>query len=247
MVAAGVLTPEDSARVMAKRGEAMHQASLQTKSGLIIPLGFNRQEAEDVCAETAILMKKYSETPLSAIMETEKYGGPFKFIANAQEVTPDKLWEMIQADHFISLALVNEPTVNVLGGTKIALDFAIQVALRNGARRVLEVDAEGAFHTEAMRLAADEFSISFREVPLHEARFGVVLNIGTETTDLDKMREAHIAEMTEPVNWVRVMEGFRNIQTVVKIGPNGQVPGVSEANGIPNERQINIVSFLSAS
>lgn len=226
-VASGIISPKDSAKLIAKRGQAMHEASVNTKSGLIIPRKINRQQTETILDNTKAIIEKYRSMPFSDVMQGE-----------------EELWQKFQEDYVLSLALANEPDVNVIGGTKAALDLARKIAINSGVRRVIDVDAEGGFHTIAMGEAAGLFGIEFGKVKLSESRIPVVLNNGIETTDPEYMRKAHIDRMTRPVNWVGAMKRFANIETVIRIGPGGQVPGISEANGIPKERQVDIVNFL---
>src|SRR3989344_2401687 len=51
-VAAGFLTPEDSARVIAERGRLMHEESIKKPGALFIPLGLSKKEAQDVIEQT---------------------------------------------------------------------------------------------------------------------------------------------------------------------------------------------------
>ncbi|MDO8658268.1 MAG: acyltransferase domain-containing protein [Candidatus Levybacteria bacterium] len=243
-VASGVITPEDSAKLIAKRGQAMHKASVNTKSGLIIPFKINRQQTESIVDNTRAVMEKYRSMSFPDVMQTDKDRKLLQLAAESEQISLEELWQRLQEDYVISLALVNEPDVNVIGGTETALVFARQIALENGVRRMLKVDAEGGFHTKAMREAANLFGLVFGQVAMQKSRLRVVLNNGIETTDQEYMRKAHIDRMTRPVNWVNAMKRFANIETVVKIGPGGQVPGITEANGISKERQVDIVNFL---
>ena len=244
-VASGALSPKDSAKLIAKRGSAMHEASVNTKSGLIIPYKIDRQQTEIILIDTKAVMEKYRSMSFSDAMQTDNRE-LLKLVAEAEQISMEELWQNLQEDYAISLALANEQDVNVIGGTETALAFARQIAIKNGVRRMQRVDAEGGFHTKAMQEAADLFRPIFKQVVLRKPRIPVVLNNGVETTDPEEMRETHIDRMTRPVNWVSAMRRFANIETVVKIGPRGQVPGISEANGIPKERQIDIVNFLKS-
>ena len=242
MVAAEVISPEDSARVMAERGRLMHEASQKTETGLIIPLGFDVRKAEQVVDQTTEMLIYFQDKEM-----VEENRDLFQAVANSQHVSLDELLNILRNDHFINIALENEPNVNVLGGTKTALNFGREIALRSGARRVLDVDAEGAFHTEAMRPAAGEFGKFFRRITLHRPRFRVALNNGSLADMPYEMIHSHIGRMTRTSEWTKTMGRLNAIERVVKIGPGGQVPGVSEANGIPKDRQTTIVDFLTVS
>ncbi|MCL5073782.1 MAG: hypothetical protein M1308_23245 [Actinobacteria bacterium] len=211
------------------------------KSGLIIPGRINKQQTESIIARTEKAIKMCR----SGVAGNGEYGQLFESVAKAQDLSHEELQERISENYIISLALANEPDVNVIGGTETALAFAAQVAMEDGIRRIIKVDAEGGFHTQLMSPAACKFGKKFWQIRLPEvARFPVVLDNGVETTNPQIMRGMHIKIMTNPVNWVCAISKFSNIETVVRIGPGGQVPGITEANGIPKERQIDIVSFL---
>lgn len=205
-VASGVLSAEDSARVVVERANAMHESSLIAKSGLIIPRGLTGEQVANI-------------------------------LINTQGMIKAEGWE----GECISLALINGHGAEIIGGTENALSYFEQMASMAGAKGVIRVDAEGAFHTEAMRKAADSFGSFFRQIPLQEARIPVVLNDGVETIDPEKMREEHISRMTEFVNWASAMGKFIRMEKIVKIGPSGQVPGM---NSVPRSRQISITDFL---
>lgn len=246
MVAAGVLDPRDSAEVVAKRGQFMHEDARRTPSGLFFPMGVYRATTAQIIGATSDLLRRFQQTGSIEAFD-EDVRTIFENAAQKEEMPLDELLqELEQRPIYITLSLANEPTVNVIGGRNGELMLAKAVAEKYGARRNMMVDAEGGFHSLVMELSQAKFGAFFRGVPLNQSRFPVALNDGSITRDPNRMVEVHDEKITSTVEWqTTVTEHMRDMKTVVKVGPGGTVPGVTATNGIPDYRQVSIIPYVT--
>ncbi len=243
MVASGVLTPEDSAVLMAKRGDTMHRAALEIPSELFYVIGFDRNQTREVIEDARRDFRSFRRDHR---LSSADFRYLLQLVAGEKEISEQDVFEELKKGQILEEALLNEPGITVVGGTKLATCYARALAKIKGGRRIMVVDAEAAFHTPALAPAVPEFSEFFRRITLNRTKYPVVLNSGVETMSAETMQEAHVDRMTHPSVWTQAMEHFGDIETVVKIGPNGVVPGVSKNNGIAQENQVAIADFLKS-
>jgi [acyl-carrier-protein] S-malonyltransferase len=100
---------------------------------------------------------------------------------SADEVT--KLAEEAAQGDVCQLANENDPTQNVISGSKAAVERAIDMAKGAGARRALPLPVSAPFHCALMQPAANEMARALAEVTLNDPSVPLVANVLASSVD----------------------------------------------------------------
>jgi [acyl-carrier-protein] S-malonyltransferase len=130
-----------------------------------------------------------------------------------------------ETDAVVQVANLNAPGQVVISGNRRALARASELARDAGARRVVELDVSGPFHSVYMEPAAEGFRQMVSATAISSPRIPVVLNVSAlPTRDPQEIRRELVVQVTSPVRWsdsVRAM-AEQGCTVFVELGP-GQV------------------------
>ncbi|KIN77445.1 ACP S-malonyltransferase [Sulfitobacter mediterraneus] len=100
------------------------------------------------------------------------------------------------------LANENDPTQNVLSGSKAAIERAVVLAKEAGAKRALPLPVSAPFHCALMQPAADEMARALGEVMMNAPQVPLVANVTAEAvTDAGQIRDLLVQQVTGRVRW----------------------------------------------
>lgn len=139
----------------------------------------------------------------------------------------------------------NAPGQVVISGEAEAVRRAGERAEEAGARRVVELDVSGAFHSPLMEVAREGLAEALREVEFRDPAFPVVANVDAEPVrDGAGARERLIRQLTSPVRWVDVMERMRSTgpDRWLELGPGRVLAGLARRI----DRSLGVESLGSA-
>lgn len=103
----------------------------------------------------------------------------------------------------------NAPGQVVISGDASAVERAMQEVRARGARRVVPLPVNGAFHSPLMEQARDGLERALSGCPIHPPRFPVYLNVtASAARDPDEIRKALVAQLTSPVHWSRSLRNM---------------------------------------
>lgn len=149
---------------------------------------------------------------------------------------------------FIAPANFNCPGQIVVSGEKEAIEEAIQKAKEEGARKTVELNTAGPFHTIMLEEAAKKLKEELENITIHKFETSVIKNIdGKVYNDSDNIKDILAKHIMCPV---RMEEGIRTmlnmgIDTFVEIGPGKTLSGfVKRINKEVNVININSVETL---
>jgi [acyl-carrier-protein] S-malonyltransferase len=119
-------------------------------------------------------------------------------------------------NEIVTVANFNSPGQIVISGTVQGVHMASIQATENGAKKVIQLNVSGAFHSPLMQPAAQEFkhvlagkNFSIPEVPVYN-------NVtGDSTTSVDEIRVNLEKQMTHPVLWSNIITAMTADQTTV--------------------------------
>jgi len=101
----------------------------------------------------------------------------------------------------------NCPGQIVISGTKEGIDQAIMACKEAGARRALEINVGGAFHSTLMEPAVDSFKSMITDIEMKDARIPVYQNVDARPhLSAKEIRENLINQVTHPVRWTLTMQ-----------------------------------------
>lgn len=107
----------------------------------------------------------------------------------------------------VTLANLNAPLQTVITGEPEGVQQVARLAAAAGASETLVLNVDVAGHSSFMQPVADAISSLVDQVPWHEPEIPVVANVsGHVLTTAAAIREALVAQITNPVQWVTCVE-----------------------------------------
>ncbi|MBI4670571.1 MAG: ACP S-malonyltransferase [Chloroflexi bacterium] len=142
-----------------------------------------------------------------------------------------KLLEVCHAAGAVQVANFNAPGQIVLSGERDALERAVELAKKAGAKRAIVLAVSIASHSELMRPAVEEYRAAVMNTPLRMPRVPVVSNVTAQPmADVDAMRAEMLAQLTSSVQWVKsvaLMEA-QGVTEFLEIGPKDVLTGLNK-------------------
>ncbi|MDD5556280.1 MAG: ACP S-malonyltransferase [bacterium] len=109
----------------------------------------------------------------------------------------------------LDIANLNSPGQVAVSGGVEAVRAAMREAERRGAKKAVELQVSGAFHSRLMRPAEEALRTAVEGVPIGPPRFPVVANATARpVSSPDEIRETLVRQLCSPVLWE---EGVRHI------------------------------------
>ncbi|MBO9404000.1 MAG: ACP S-malonyltransferase [Thermomicrobium sp.] len=140
----------------------------------------------------------------------------------------DALEEVCREASELGLVVVandNSPGQLVISGEEQALQRAMELAQRRGAKRVVRLGVTVASHSPLMERVAHALAEMLARIPLREPEIPIVANVtGRILSTVEEIRRELACQVAQPVQWttsVREMTN-RGVTTFLEVGP-GQV------------------------
>lgn len=145
----------------------------------------------------------------------------------------------------------NSPAQVVIAGEKAAVEAAMAIATAKGAKRALILPVSVPSHCSLMRPAAEKLATALKDVSFHGAAIPVVQNVAARVeTSSDAMREALVAQLYSPVQWVRSVEWLaaQGVSRTLECGPGKVLCGLNKRihKGLQCESLENEAALLAA-
>jgi [acyl-carrier-protein] S-malonyltransferase len=113
----------------------------------------------------------------------------------------------------VEVANHNAPGQTTLSGTDDALAVAELAARARGARRVIRLAVNGAFHSSLMQPVADALAPEIERTPIAKSRVPLISNIHAEPiVHPDDIRRELVEQICAAVQWLR------SVETMVELG-----------------------------
>ncbi len=129
----------------------------------------------------------------------------------------------------VQVANFNAPGQIVISGEKEALDRALALAKKAGAKRALPLAVSIAAHSELMRPAVDEFRDAVNSMPVQPPRLPVISNVtALPLQSVEEIRHEMLAQLTSPVQWVQSVQAMadRGVEQFLELGPKDVLTGL---------------------
>ena len=173
----------------------------------------------------------------------------------ACEAQPSSMAALIGLDYEGSLeaclgttaqvANVNSAQQIVIGGPLDGLEQAIEKAKSLGARRAINLDVAGAFHTEVMRPAQEPMEIELERIRINTPISPIIANTtGDPITEPEQIRAELKQQLCGCVYWLQSMHTLINekVSTYIEFGPGGVLSGLAKRIA-PEARAISMASY----
>jgi [acyl-carrier-protein] S-malonyltransferase len=109
------------------------------------------------------------------------------------------------------------------------VQIAMDLAKQNGAKRALQLNVSGAFHSPLMAPAESGLQAALADVALSEPAFPVVSNVNAEPiTDVVHARRLLIQQLTHPVRWTACVRAMLDggVTEFIELGPGSVLTGL---------------------
>lgn len=126
----------------------------------------------------------------------------------------------------VEIANYNCPGQRVIGGERLAVEKAVQLATENGARKVIGLNVSGAFHTSLLKEAGQKLRQELDQMSFKSPVRPIVFNkTGQyEEQDIEALMEAQISS---PVQFEASIEWLlkAGVEVFVEVGPGKTLSG----------------------
>jgi [acyl-carrier-protein] S-malonyltransferase len=139
----------------------------------------------------------------------------------------------------VQVANDNCPGQVVISGDRQALEFAVDLATKAGARKVVTLPITIAAHSALMESAAADFAAAVDAVPIKPPEMPVIGNVtGRPVTTVDEIRQELKAQLTSPVRWTGSMNYLlgQGVIRFVEVGPGEVLLGLMKRIDRKTER-----------
>jgi len=146
-------------------------------------------------------------------------------------VDDDKLKAICDEVGRVQVANLNAPGQVVLSGDKPALEKAVELAKKAGAKRAIVLAVSIAAHSELMRPAVELFRPAVDTTPFHAPKMPVISNVTAQPlADAPAIRADLLAQLTSSVQWTHSVQQMSAMgaDTFLEIGPKDVLTGLSK-------------------
>jgi [acyl-carrier-protein] S-malonyltransferase len=130
----------------------------------------------------------------------------------------------------VEVANFNAPGQTTLSGRTENLEKASELAKDAGARRVLPLPVNGAFHSSLMQPVADELWEELQQVEMRAPTVPMLANLDARPlTDPDELRAELRDHITASVQWIKIIEQANSlgVGTFYEVGPGKVLSGLA--------------------
>jgi [acyl-carrier-protein] S-malonyltransferase len=145
-------------------------------------------------------------------------------------LSPEEIEDICkQVNGICEIANYNSPQQIVISGEVFAIKEAMLLADKKGAKKVIELEVSGPFHSSLMRPAQNRLTTLIEEIEFHVPAVPVVANTtAAYVKSRQEIKNALIRQLTSSVHWfesinLMISEG---IDIFVEVGPGKVLKGL---------------------
>lgn len=161
--------------------------------------------------------------------------GTMAIIMGLEEEAVKGMVKGLNLPNDLYVANINCPGQIVISGTSKGIEIGQAKAKELGAKRVLPLAVQGAFHSGLMKNARESLkpyllAASFTETPVHF----FMNSTGEEASTIENIRQQLICQVTEPVYWEKGIKGMEalGVDLFLEIGCGKTLTGMNKRIGV---------------
>lgn len=134
----------------------------------------------------------------------------------------------LETNLIVEPANYNCPGQIVISGEKSAVLKAMETMKKNGAKRVMELNVSGPFHSSMLKGAGEKLAKELESVKLGNIEFPYVNNVTADiTTSTENTKTLLEKQVYSPVRFMQSVENMINfgVDTFIEIGPGRTLSG----------------------
>ncbi len=136
---------------------------------------------------------------------------------------------LTSAEGVVVAANFNSPGQVVVSGTAEYLRKNAHAFKDAGARKVVELNVSGAFHSPLMQPAKMELEAAINDITFNDASCPVYVNsLAQPLTDADALKQALVQQLVSPVRWTQSIKAMidSGVESFVELGPGKVLQGL---------------------
>lgn len=158
-------------------------------------------------------------------------GGAMSAVLGLDDASVEECLKEANEVGYVAVANYNCPGQVVITGEEEALKGAEELLMASGAKRVIRLAVSGAFHSEKMRSAGEEFAKYLEGFNLSDAKIPVITNVDAEiTTKTEDFKSKMPQQIYSSVHWTQTIQKMveNGVDTIVEIGPGKVLAGLNK-------------------
>lgn len=135
----------------------------------------------------------------------------------------------LPAEEVVNLANLNCPGQIVISGSKKGIDALMEPLKEAGARRVIELNVSGPFHSSYMKAASEEFRTYLDKLPVEDATIPVYANVTAEAVqDKDTIKQLLVEQLYSSVRFEQSIRAMleKDVDAFVELGEGNVLCGL---------------------
>ncbi|MDR2539410.1 MAG: ACP S-malonyltransferase [Chlamydiales bacterium] len=152
-----------------------------------------------------------------------------------EELVAKALQEISSKSGPVWIANINCPGQIVIAGRMESLIIAAEYLKQKGAKRIVDLEVAGAFHSGLMRSAKEKLSDQIENASIYESKICFTMNVPGIIVDSVAMIKQYLLEqVVSPVRWqqcILTMQDF-GAQAYFEIGPGKTLSGMNKRIGV---------------
>jgi len=159
----------------------------------------------------------------------EKFPGTMAAIIGLDKAQIYDLCDRVKDSGICQPANFNSPGQVAISGEKAAILKAIEVAREMGARKAVELEVSGAFHSPLMAFAQNGLKEALEITEFQDAEIPVFMNVHARPVQhKDDIRQLLFEQLTRPVLWEELVQNMvqSGISRFYEVGPGKVLTGL---------------------
>lgn len=164
-----------------------------------------------------------------ADLMSQSTGGAMAAVLGLDEEILKKCLAEASSSGYVDVANYNCPGQIVITGDEAGIKKASELLTTAGAKRVLPLAVSGAFHSQKMKSAGEEFEKYLQSFELNDANIPVITNVdGTITTNAVDFKVKMPQQIYSSVYWTHSIQKMveEGVDTFIEIGPGKVLTGL---------------------
>jgi [acyl-carrier-protein] S-malonyltransferase len=120
-----------------------------------------------------------------------------------------------------SAANINSPSQIVIAGNTEAIDRAIEILQKRGAKRAIKLNVSAPFHCDLMLPAQEKLAADLQAVNFQDLTVPIIENVSAEANVKGvRVRTALTKQVSKPVRWAQSIENLlvEEVETFIEVG-----------------------------
>lgn len=183
------------------------------------------------CASVLSLENALKLIQERARLMSETKGGAMAAVLNADSEVLEECLKIANQDGYVAIANYNSPQQVVITGDESAVANAGKLLTEKGVKRVIPLAVSGAFHSEFMKNAGNEFETIVKDFELNNAQIPVITNVDAQITELaNEFAQKMPKQIYSSVLWTQTIEKMveNGVDLFIEVGPGKVLNGLNK-------------------